>query len=118
MGAVAGAACGGYTAYELALYQNGLEIQRIRNVVFGELWLASGQSNMEFKMWETPEGDEMLDAGGDVFPNANVRILYTPQTYSGAPFGHPARRDPRQQLDRGQHPGHTQRLGRRLLVRG
>lgn len=73
---------GGYTAYELALYQNGLEIQRIRNVVFGELWLASGQSNMEFKMWETPEGDEMLDAGGDVFPNANVRILYTPQTYS------------------------------------
>lgn len=78
-----------YEQYEITLSQNGEIRETLSNIVFGELWLASGQSNMEFKMWETPEGDEMLDAPGSVFPNEHVRILFTPTTYSWERFYEP-----------------------------
>lgn len=37
---------GGYDEYTISVSENGNEFARLENVVFGELWLAAGQSNM------------------------------------------------------------------------
>lgn len=39
---------GGYESYTITLYENGVEFRTLKDVVFGELWLASGQSNMQY----------------------------------------------------------------------
>ena len=46
---------GGYENYTITLYENGVEFRTLKDIVFGELWLASGQSNMQysFSMSET-----------------------------------------------------------------
>ncbi len=42
------APAGGYENYTINLYENGVLFQTLKDVVFGELWLASGQSNMQY----------------------------------------------------------------------
>lgn len=49
---------GGYDEYSIVLYVNGAEFETLENVVFGELWLASGQSNMQY-----PLAQEKIGAG-------------------------------------------------------
>lgn len=39
---------GGYKNYTITIYENGNKFAELKDVVFGELWLASGQSNMEY----------------------------------------------------------------------
>lgn len=39
---------GGYKKYTITVYADGKEIQTLNDVVFGELWLSSGQSNMQY----------------------------------------------------------------------
>lgn len=41
---------GGYDEYSIVLKENGAEFETLENVVFGELWLASGQSNMQYPL--------------------------------------------------------------------
>lgn len=71
---------GGYDTYELVVLANGNEAQRFTGVVFGELWLAFGQSNMELRMWETPEGDVYYDTA--TFPNANIHVYTNSNSYA------------------------------------
>ncbi|MBQ7654329.1 MAG: hypothetical protein IJS17_04580 [Clostridia bacterium] len=42
------APAGSFTEYSIVLSENGEAFQTLKGVVFGELWLASGQSNMEY----------------------------------------------------------------------
>lgn len=47
---------GGYTEYTVVLSENGTEFERLERVVFGELWLSSGQSNMQYPLAQAKTG--------------------------------------------------------------
>jgi sialate O-acetylesterase len=51
------------------------------NVLFGEVWICSGQSNMEWSLIKTEKGfDEMINA-----ENSNIRLLDLERNYSFEP---------------------------------
>ncbi len=66
---------GGYDEYSIELYYNSQTFATLKNVVFGELWLASGQSNMQYGMIQSVKGYDVVtnDAGDD-----NIRVLEVP----------------------------------------
>lgn len=51
---------GGYEEYTVILKADSYEFSRLKNVVFGELWLASGQSNMQYPLAQSRVGREMF----------------------------------------------------------
>lgn len=51
---------GGYDEYTVVLKENSEEFARLENVVFGELWLSSGQSNMQYPLAQSRTGREMF----------------------------------------------------------
>ena len=75
------APAGGYEEYTIKLFENGSLFRTLNNVVFGELWLASGQSNMQLQLSVTIEGKRMMQNGQK--GNKWVRFLYA-QGYSYA----------------------------------
>ncbi len=54
---------GSFNEYTLTLFENGKEFDKLENVVFGELWLASGQSNMDLPLIQSTLGQEMQKKG-------------------------------------------------------
>lgn len=54
---------GGYDEYTVVLMQNGKIFDSLENVVFGELWLASGQSNMQYPLGQAKGGLEDMNNG-------------------------------------------------------
>lgn len=54
---------GGYKEYTVILYKNGNEFKKLKNVVFGEVWLCSGQSNMEYALRDELTIDEVRQNG-------------------------------------------------------
>lgn len=78
---------GGYSEYNLTLFENGEKFAELRNIVFGELWLAAGQSNMALSLAGDLKGAEMKKEGklfGDW-----LRFLQTPvnpEDYGSAPL--------------------------------
>lgn len=54
---------GSYEEYSIVLRCNGTEFRKLVNVVFGELWLASGQSNMQYPLGQSRTGLQMMSAG-------------------------------------------------------
>ncbi len=67
--------------HQLAIFSEGKPVQ-INDIVFGENWLLSGQSNMEWS------GVKNLKEALDEMPNANfdeIRFFYIPKTVSNAP---------------------------------
>lgn len=52
---------GGYDEYTVILSENSKEFARLENVVFGELWLSSGQSNMQYPLAQSRTGREMFE---------------------------------------------------------
>jgi len=66
---------GGYANYEIKLYANGTPFASLSGVVFGELWLASGQSNMQYGLYQTYEGFELSKTGGT---DEYLRVLDVP----------------------------------------
>lgn len=54
---------GGYDEYTVVLMQNGKVFDSLENVVFGELWLASGQSNMQYPLGQAKGGLEDMNNG-------------------------------------------------------
>ncbi|MBQ7247216.1 MAG: bacterial Ig-like domain-containing protein [Lachnospiraceae bacterium] len=66
---------GSYTSYTLTA-SCGDETKTVKNVVFGEVWITGGQSNMQLRVQET-DGWSALYAGD--WKNSNIRI-YRQQT--------------------------------------
>ncbi len=80
---------GDYTAYRLVISENGQTKKTLSNVVIGELWLAAGQSNMEYRLdWEKTGAEEIANAN-----DSYLRVLHM----NGNPVGtnpvEPARYD-------------------------
>ncbi len=67
---------GGYDMYTVVLWIEGTEFARLRRVVFGELWMASGQSNMEYPLSMSAKGQQMKASG--VPCNSDLHILHIP----------------------------------------
>lgn len=67
---------GGYTQYTVILKENGVEFEKLENIVFGELWLAGGQSNMMYPLGQDKYGLEMMK--NNVKLNPWIRVLTTP----------------------------------------
>lgn len=51
---------GGFDEYTVSLYENGVLFDTLENVLFGEVWLASGQSNMQMGYSQTLEYGETV----------------------------------------------------------
>ncbi len=67
---------GSYDTYTVKVSCNGAVFAELEDVVFGELWLASGQSNMEYPLYVTPEGKEMVSAQ-ETGPH-DIHVMYMP----------------------------------------
>ena len=57
------------------------EVKVLENVVFGEVWLCAGQSNMEWPVRKTPDMQAELKKGA----NKGIRLYCTGRTYASTP---------------------------------
>ena len=76
---------GGYKSYTITLYVNGREFRTLKDVVFGELWLASGQSNMQYSFSESSTYEQNKER------SEWLRFLYIDPyvTFNGSPDSFP-----------------------------
>ncbi len=81
---------GSFEEYTITLYENGVVFDTLENVVFGEIWLASGQSNMAMPLIGTVEGKEMQNNGEKA--SKWIRFLQLPDlpVYDGSSENIPA----------------------------
>ncbi|MBR3768041.1 MAG: hypothetical protein IKL10_07380 [Clostridia bacterium] len=54
------APAGSFREYTVALKNNGTVFKTLKNIVFGELWIASGQSNMQYPLAQEKNGAQMF----------------------------------------------------------
>ena len=66
-----------YKEYSIAVTSGGLPVATLERVVFGELWVAGGQSNMDWQYAMTPEGFAGNKAG-TIPDKPYIRMLSTP----------------------------------------
>lgn len=67
---------GGYAEYTVVLSLDGEVFRTLRNVVFGELWLASGQSNVDYPLGQSETGAAMMADGAH--GSYWLRFFYVP----------------------------------------
>ena len=75
---------GGYKEYTVKMKENGIEFDSLEGVVFGELWLASGQSNMQYPLAQAKGGRDLFAKGEKL--SKWIRTLYMP-SYPGNTAG-------------------------------
>ncbi len=75
---------GGYDEYTVVLKCDNAEFARLENVVFGELWIANGQSNMQYPLSQAKGGREMFAKQEKL--SKNLRVLLVPDVpeYKGS----------------------------------
>lgn len=67
---------GSFDSYSVILKENGTEFRKIEDVLFGELWLASGQSNMQYPLIQAKNASENHKNNAEI--NKFLRVLITP----------------------------------------
>ncbi len=67
---------GGFTEYTAVLNENGQQFAKLEQIVFGELWIAAGQSNMSYPLAQSKTGIESI-SNNESF-NKWVRALMIP----------------------------------------
>ena len=78
------APAGGYDTYTVLLKENGTEFKKLENVVFGELWLSSGQSNMQYPLGQEKYGSEMMNKSEKLSPWIRTLIIPVYPEYNGS----------------------------------
>lgn len=76
---------GGLSTYSLIFYADGVKEKTIRDVVFGDVWLGAGQSNLELKLKYLSDCDKATEE----FKKSAFRFADLPNTksaYNGAGF--------------------------------
>ena len=69
-----------YDAHTITI-QAGKEVKELTNILFGEVWLCAGQSNMEWSVRKTPDMKAELKNGA----NNNIRLYCTGRIHSATP---------------------------------
>jgi len=69
------APAGSYEEYTIILKADNVVFDTLENIVFGELWLSGGQSNMQLELRYSSTGKEMLVNG--TTGSKNVRYFYS-----------------------------------------
>lgn len=67
---------GSFKEYSIRLYENNICFRTLKNIVFGELWLASGQSNMQYPLAQSPTGAKAFAENKKL--NEWLRVLLVP----------------------------------------
>ncbi len=76
---------GGLSAYSLTFYVNGVQEKTVSDVLFGDVWLGAGQSNLELKLKYLADCDKATEE----FKNSSFRFADLPNTksaYNGTGF--------------------------------
>lgn len=67
--------------YELTIRENGDEAARVRDLLVGDVWLASGQSNMEWPVAQAQDAEAEIARAHD----AGIRHFKVPKSWSEKP---------------------------------
>jgi len=67
---------GSFESYSIIVKENGKEFKTLKNIVFGELWIASGQSNMQYPLAQASGGKE--DAENHKKQSQYIRVMTMP----------------------------------------
>ena len=78
------APAGGFEEYSVVLSADANEFAKLENIVFGELWLASGQSNMMYPLGQEKTGREMMARGDKLSKWLRVLIEPAYPEYNGS----------------------------------
>lgn len=75
---------GGYDEYKVVLTADSKEFAVLENVVFGELWIASGQSNMQYPLSQDKDGVKLYESKAVL--DEYIRVLLVPAVpeYNGS----------------------------------
>ncbi len=74
---------GAFREYTVTIEENGKEFAKLSGVVFGELWLASGQSNMQYPLGQAKGGREDMINGTKY--SEWLRVLIVPPYRNNEP---------------------------------
>jgi len=69
---------GGYNTYKIELFSDGNLVAVLQNILIGEVWLCSGQSNMEMVMMNQPQWNLFVENSESEIAGANypnIRFL-------------------------------------------
>lgn len=58
---------GSYTTYSIRLLENGTKMAEYSDILFGEVWLSAGQSNMQLQLYNSYGGVEMMKTADDTY---------------------------------------------------
>lgn len=67
--------------YLLEIRENGGDATAVHDVLVGDVWLASGQSNMEWPVAQAKDAEREIASAGD----ARIRHFKVPKSWSGQP---------------------------------
>ena len=84
------APAGSFEEYRLVLTVNGDVFAELKDVVFGELWLAGGQSNMQLSLWASKTGMQMMAENKRGSDALRFLDIPHPANYKGSPWLVPA----------------------------
>lgn len=74
---------GSYEEYTIVMKADGEEFEKLERVVFGELWLASGQSNMQYPLGQAKHSREMMANGEKQSKWLRVLLVPSYNEYKG-----------------------------------
>ncbi len=71
------------TPSEMLIFENGKEAKKISNVLVGEVWIAGGQSNMEFALSTMKDADKIIEENAS--DNLRFFLQWPSNTFSDKP---------------------------------
>lgn len=75
---------GSFNEYEIVVKNNGFVFETLEDVVFGELWIASGQSNMQYPLAQEKNGVKMYENREKLGDDIRVLLVPAVNEYKGS----------------------------------
>lgn len=75
---------GSFNKYKIVVKNNGSVFETLEDVVFGELWIASGQSNMQYPLSQEKNGAELFAKNEKLGDDIRVLLVPPVNEYKGS----------------------------------